>query len=1174
MKEKRILAWILTFVMILSVMMTSPVLSLNVQAASKKYVKSLSVKKSVSVSVGEKITVKPIVKVVKKASTKVKVKVKNKNIAKVSYSSKTKKITIQGKKIGNTKVTVSTVAKNKKGKSLKKTIKVNVTKKKEAPVTPTPAPTPQPVPTPEKVMVSSISLTQTSISMLKGEKSGLTAAILPDNATDKTINWSCTPTGIISLTVNGSSVDIQSVKAGTATITAVAADGSNVTASCTVEVKDSVTVSSQEALDKALAADVGKIILNAAEGASYTISGSHGNTELEINGTGATIENSGIFSDITVNGGTYTENASGNTLLITAPSTVTISETAAVDEITVNISEGTKENEADKVTIFNNASLNKLDIISGGLVEVTGTAKGVIATNISGENVKLTTNQNMSLSLTAKAELVFRTAGSAEEGGTTQTTIIADTPENTPDIFGVGLYEVTYTDGSESKQIMAEASADIAPLEDLYGTVVDAFATEDANGDAGYEVSTEPLEGVSVYLIPAKEYADVTVDEAALTITSSAENSGIVKKETGSDGTYSFGETASGNYYMVMLKDGYKKAVQFLPVSSDYKTEWDNEAMELLDSEKAANIAGSITGTVVDAANKNGIAGLTVELRQNKGITVGDTLLSTTTGADGTYSLKSEEGLAADQYTIRVVDNRGETESRYITKAANVCVKSNNPTQKNLITSASIGGEGIRFVLSWGTEESGAPEDLDSHLYGPRLTGSGMFEVYYGAEEYGIDDKAYAQLDVDDTDWEGPETITINQPVPGTYYYYVRNYSESPEFNVSGAKVDIYAGDQLLITYNVPVVADSTADWWKVCSYNTVTKKITPYNVLESDTPFDEEAIKQGYEEYITGVTSTVEEYLEEVSIGNSSIFVSGNVPWKTLKDTLNYITMSGYVAEFTEDSSGSSTEVGTVTVSKNGENVKEYEVYYDNTESIVKSITCSNEADLLSYSIDSYDSEISIIGAKDWNSIKNTLAFKVGAGYTTSYADSEDYTARLDVLYGDEVVRSYYITYNKQVKISLENMQQYGITEMNCYYNSLEISLYMTTVPDTEEKKKDFLNNLPFTFSETGYTCTYNDTNDTLVVSNGTESIEYSIYLYGGFYITDVSYSSLDSWYEGSLYLDIVYDSDDQPEEAPVVTCVNGYTAVINGDILEIKDEDGETVVTKDLGIYSVDDY
>ena len=82
MMKKHILTWILTMAMILSVTAANPVLSIDTQAATQKYVKSLSVKKSVLVAVGKKVTVKPTVKATKKISTAVKVKVKNKKIEK------------------------------------------------------------------------------------------------------------------------------------------------------------------------------------------------------------------------------------------------------------------------------------------------------------------------------------------------------------------------------------------------------------------------------------------------------------------------------------------------------------------------------------------------------------------------------------------------------------------------------------------------------------------------------------------------------------------------------------------------------------------------------------------------------------------------------------------------------------------------------------------------------------------------------------------------------------------------------------------------------------------------------------------------------------------------------------------------------------------------------------
>ncbi|MDD6069769.1 MAG: hypothetical protein PUC12_03005, partial [Clostridiales bacterium] len=134
MREKKGRRWIalcMVLTMLLSLLTISPELSITAQAATKKYVKSLNVKNSVKVAVGSKVVVSPKVQATKKTNTKLKVKVKNKKVARATYSVKTKKITIYGKKVGNTTVTVSTVAKNKKGKVISKKIKVAVTQKKQ-----------------------------------------------------------------------------------------------------------------------------------------------------------------------------------------------------------------------------------------------------------------------------------------------------------------------------------------------------------------------------------------------------------------------------------------------------------------------------------------------------------------------------------------------------------------------------------------------------------------------------------------------------------------------------------------------------------------------------------------------------------------------------------------------------------------------------------------------------------------------------------------------------------------------------------------------------------------------------------------------------------------------------------------------------------------------------------
>lgn len=124
-KIMKILQRMVSFVLVISLMLGMTSIEGEARTA-KRYVKSFQVKKSVSVNVGDKIRISPKLKVTKNTNKKLKVKVKNSKIAKATYSAKSKKIIIAGKKAGKTSVTVTTLAKNKKGKRISRKIKVTV----------------------------------------------------------------------------------------------------------------------------------------------------------------------------------------------------------------------------------------------------------------------------------------------------------------------------------------------------------------------------------------------------------------------------------------------------------------------------------------------------------------------------------------------------------------------------------------------------------------------------------------------------------------------------------------------------------------------------------------------------------------------------------------------------------------------------------------------------------------------------------------------------------------------------------------------------------------------------------------------------------------------------------------------------------------------------------------
>jgi hypothetical protein len=93
-----------------------------------------------------------------------------------------------------------------------------------------------------------------------------------------------------------------------------------------------------------------------------------------------------------------------------------------------------------------------------------------------------------------------------------------------------------------------------------------------------------------------------------------------------------------------------------------------------------------------------------------------------------------------------------------------------------LLEATESGGRDVRIILNWGSRLDQV-KDADSHLACP--CGASDGHVYYHAR---VHENAghRVELDVDDTDWGGPETITLARPAPGTYVYWVHDYSGPP----------------------------------------------------------------------------------------------------------------------------------------------------------------------------------------------------------------------------------------------------------------------------------------------------------------------------------------------------------------------------------------------------------
>lgn len=191
-------------------------------------------------------------------------------------------------------------------------------------------------------------------------------------------------------------------------------------------------------------------------------------------------------------------------------------------------------------------------------------------------------------------------------------------------------------------------------------------------------------------------------------------------------------------------------------------------------------VAAPINLEVLDATIKDRkIADAEVMLQRN-----GEQTLVGHTDAQGRVQLNPS--FATDDNSLLIIKKPG---------FSNLVVKCPCDGLTYAISPVMTNLDGMRIVLTWGEE----PFDLDSHLAYPGN------HIYFNQRQ-GTD----AELDVDDVDSYGPETITLNKKRFGEgYVYAVQNYSnrttpQGEELSHSQAKVFVYVGQSLVRTYNVP----------------------------------------------------------------------------------------------------------------------------------------------------------------------------------------------------------------------------------------------------------------------------------------------------------------------------------------------------------------------------------
>jgi hypothetical protein len=226
----------------------------------------------------------------------------------------------------------------------------------------------------------------------------------------------------------------------------------------------------------------------------------------------------------------------------------------------------------------------------------------------------------------------------------------------------------------------------------------------------------------------------------------------------------------------------------------------------------AAQMA-QVSGTVVDASNARPLAGVRVRILNS----ANDVVISeATTDQYGNYIVTN---LLAGNYKMLFA---ADHYSDFSTPQPGAVVSGNS-----YIVNASLSRQlevgQFRIVLTWTGPLSGAVQDVDSYLLVP---GYESAPIYFSHRN-----GSGANLDVDDTTWSGPETITITSLYSGTYRYYVANYNVPTDGYALGrslVNVQVYNGTGLVKQYTINGGCGSVYEFFRI--ENGVIRDINKYD--------------------------------------------------------------------------------------------------------------------------------------------------------------------------------------------------------------------------------------------------------------------------------------------------------------------------------------------------------
>lgn len=595
--------------------------------------------------------------------------------------------------------------------------------------------------------------------------------------------------------------------------------------------------------------------------------GKYSNVDLVVRLPKGELENHGVFKSITIeqiSPNTYFEKAIGNIIKVVCKKAhIEIDEDASVSIILP------KENE--DTAIENNGTIKKLEVNTTGKVEITGLSQEKISVEITAE-VTISSTIKLDIDATSRFDINVRPGAEGTE-------ITVDVEAHVPGIFGLGIISVKITATGAIKNIIGDNTG---KEDELAKTVK---VTGHVRNEGG-----EPIPGAEIYIArytgSGYDVANIWTDKDAVRLTTDAE------------GAYSTDDKIkAGNYYLAARKEGYQDLTrQIVVITSTYGDTYTNEEITMIPKTWEGK-TGSVTGKVLDSAEKDlALPDIAVRLRKGKASMDSEieVIKETRTDSQGVYRF---DDLEAGYYTIEFADDKTQQAGgeAYVTTWINVLIRPGETATEGAIMSKTLLDKQLRFVLSWGSKDSGAVADLDAHLTGPSGTNwyNGRFHTYFDNKTFDNNDDenhSKADLDVDDMDWEGPETTTIYEKIPGVYSYYVHNYTnwyseDSAKLSESSVKVEVYNGNLKQNTYYIPQKKGTV---WHVFDYDSSTNTFQTVNTMYYEK--HESYVGHTVEDYKTSITSNLnflKDYQESLEKGTGNDILTKATAYQERMDAL-----------------------------------------------------------------------------------------------------------------------------------------------------------------------------------------------------------------------------------------------------------------------------------------------